>query len=125
MGVLHRTDHFLDYIFLCSIIFGYSFLVSPENDQLLLGVLALLSAFMVHTFLAFNATNEFHISFMNMGPTEVRIVCIAFNTLVIIFGMSAVEIYLGEFLAIGSGALLLTISISQRRMWQIDMRKQS
>ena len=55
----YYMDHFLDYVFLCSMMIGYGFLV-PDGEKIwILPALALFGAFMVNAFLTFSVTNEF------------------------------------------------------------------
>ncbi|NTU73613.1 hypothetical protein HGB07_05620, partial [Candidatus Roizmanbacteria bacterium] len=82
----YYMDHFLDYIFLCSILIGYSFLVDDHYKYLLFFTLTVLGAFMVNSFLMFGVTNEFKITYLKIGPTEVRLLFIVINTLLVIFG---------------------------------------
>ncbi len=65
-------DHFLDYLFLCSILIGYGLMVADYNKYMLFYILALFGAFMVNSFLSFAATGQFRISYMGVGPTEIR-----------------------------------------------------
>ncbi|GAF88430.1 unnamed protein product, partial [marine sediment metagenome] len=82
----YYMDHFLDYLFLCSILIGYSLLLPDHFKYMLFFVLALFGAFMVNSFLSFAATNSFRISYLGIGPTEIRILFILINTLLIVFG---------------------------------------
>lgn len=79
-------DHFLDYIFLCAIITGYSFLLPSSCAFLALLCLAFSGGFMVHTFLDFAITNDFKISFNRFGVSEIRYILMAMNTALIFTG---------------------------------------
>src|SRR5438094_5261259 len=67
-------DHLFDYVFLCSIVIGYSFLIPQEAMFSMLLVLCVMSAFMFHTFLMLAATDEFKVSFSRFGLTELRVI---------------------------------------------------
>ena len=82
----YYMDHFLDYIFLSSILIGYALLLPDVFKYRLFFVMAFFGAFMVNSFLSFAATNKFKIAYMGIGPTEIRIVFIIINTLLICFG---------------------------------------
>ncbi len=62
MGLLH--GHFLDYVFLCAVFIGYSFLLQQENLRGLFILLTIFTAFMMNSYLSFAATNEFKITFL-------------------------------------------------------------
>ena len=74
-------DHFLDYIFLSSIVMGYSFLLPSSYFFLTLLCLTFTAGFMVHTFMDFSITNNFKISCNQFGVSEMRWVLILFNIL--------------------------------------------
>jgi len=79
-------DHFLDYIFLSSIIIGYSFLLPSSYFLLTLLCLSFFAGFMVHAFIDFSITNNFKISCNLVGVSEMRLVLIFFNILLMILG---------------------------------------
>jgi len=118
----YYMDHFLDYLFLCSIIIGYGLLVEDQNKYLLFYILALFGAFMVNSFLSFAATGAFRISYMGIGPTEVRLIFIIINTLIILLA-DRVEIVrvLPYVLAGATFALFVTVFQTQKQLWKIDM----
>jgi len=82
----YYMDHFLDYVFMSSIMVGYSFLFDGFSKQLVLLLLPVFGAFMVSSYTAFGATNEFKITYLRTGPTEMRICFVILNCLFIFFG---------------------------------------
>lgn len=114
-------DHFLDYLFLCSILIGYGLLLPQEYHFLQLFVLAILSAFMVSSFLSFAATNQFKISYLGIGPTEIRLIFIAINTLLIVLGRTYLASVLPYVLVVSSFGLFIVVYAAQRQLWKIDM----
>lgn len=114
-------DHFLDYIFLLSILIGYSMLLPDYYKFLLFYVFALFGAFMVNSFLAFSATNEFQIAYMGIGPTEIRIVFIVINTVLTIFGSKYIAFSLPYVLFFSTVGLCYTVYKTQKHIWKIDM----
>ena len=137
----YYMDHFLDYFFLASIIIGYLFIMPKvvyQTDVIILNfftltwevnyyylmffVFAILVGFMVNSFLSFAATNEFKIAYAGIGPTEVRIIFIAINTLLIIFGKSYLGWALPYVLAVTLMGLIYTTYKTQKRLWKIDMK---
>ena len=115
-------DHFLDYIFLCSILIGYSFLLSGNNIYILFFILALFGAFMVNSFLSFAATNEFKISYLGIGPTEVRLIFIIINALLILFGKTYMVKALPYVLIISTLGLIVVVYRTQKYIWRLDMK---
>ncbi len=118
----YYMDHFLDYLFLCSIIIGYGLMVEDQNKYLLFYILALFGAFMVNSFLSFAATGAFRISYMGIGPTEVRAIFILINTFIIVFA-DKIEIVrvLPYVLAGATFALFATVFQTQKQLWKLDM----
>ena len=118
----YYMDHFLDYLFLCSILIGYSLMLPNQFKYILFFILALFGAFMANSFLSFAATNEFRISYMGIGPTEVRLIFMAVNTLLILcpgtYAVRALPFILG-FSAFG---LFVTVYRTQKVIWDIDMK---
>ena len=115
-------DHLFDYVFLCSILIGYSFLIPQRSVFSMMLVLCIFSAFMFHTILMLAATDELRVSFWRFGPTELRIALIVANIFMIKFGPRGLKGSL-PWLAFG-GVIALTVLayIAQRKLWQVDMK---
>jgi phosphatidylglycerophosphate synthase len=125
----YYMDHFLDYFFLCCILVGYSFLIQDHYKYILFFVLAMFGSFMVNSFLSFAATNEFRISYLGIGPTEVRIVFIAVNTALIIMESTqyasakmVIVQALPYVLWFATFGLFVTVFRTQKAIWDLDMR---
>ncbi|MSQ07097.1 MAG: hypothetical protein EXR54_02200 [Dehalococcoidia bacterium] len=114
-------DHLLDYVFLASIVAGYALLLSHIPWPWFLALLALGGAFMVNMFLAFAATNQFRISVLKVGPTEMRLFFILVNTGLVLFGTGWVQSLLPLVTALLAVALALVVFQTQKTLWQIDM----
>ena len=118
----YYMDHFLDYIFLCSILIGYGLLTENHNKYLLFYILALFGAFMVNSFLSFAATGAFRISYMKIGPTEMRLIFIIVNTVIIFFHNAFnMQLLLPFVLAGATFALFVTVFQTQKNLWKVDM----
>ena len=114
-------DHLFDYVFLCSIVIGYSFLIPQEAMFSMLLVLCVMSAFMFHTFLMLAATDEFRVSFSIFGPTEMRIGLIIINALIVRFGTRGLKGSL-PWIALGGVVALAVLAYrAQKKLWQADM----
>jgi phosphatidylglycerophosphate synthase len=119
----YYMDHFLDYIFLCSILIGYALLVRDHHNYMLFFILAIFGAFMVNSFLAFAATNKFRISYLGIGPTEIRIVFIIVNAvLVVVADSQKIEACIPYILWLATFGLFVTVYRTQEHIWDLDMR---
>jgi len=119
----YYMDHFLDYVFLASVIVGYALILTNIPWYWFMSLLALGGAFMVNMFLSFAATNEFRISVLKIGPTEARIFFVLVNTVIILLGTGWVEITLPFFAAGLVVALIALVYRTQRYIWKIDMEQ--
>lgn len=117
----YYMDHFLDYTFLCAILIGYSFIVPAHFKFLQFFILAVCGGFMVNAYLDFAATNEFRISHLGIGPTEVRLIFIIINTLLIFFGKTYLAGALPYALIIATLGLWYVVFKTQKRLWEMDM----
>jgi len=117
----YYMDHFLDYLFLASIITTY-YLLFPVNFGLLfMGILVFAIAPLISVYLASSVSDKMNISFMNLGPTEGRLLLILLNTLIIIFGVSLAQkalpyIFIAEIIMI-----ILMVYKTQKQLWKTDM----
>ncbi len=122
----YYMDHFLDYLFLCSILIGYGLMVEDHNKYLLFYILALFGAFMVNSFLSFAATGAFRISYMGIGPTEIRLIFIIANALIVAFADKfEIARILPIVLAGAAFALFVTVFQTQKMLWKIDMENKA
>jgi phosphatidylglycerophosphate synthase len=94
-------DHFLDYIFLCTLIISYGFIIPSGFDLTFFIFFAIFSSIAVNMFLDFGVTNKFKIAYLGIGPTEIQLFFIGINTAVIFFGTN----FLGKILP-----LIITMS---------------
>ncbi len=118
-------DHFLDYMFLCSILLGYFFLVPHRHHIYLFAIMAFFGAFMVNSYLSFASTNRFKIEYLAVGPTQVRFGFIVFNTLVIFLGISLIITLLPFISGISFLVLCLVVYRTQKYIWEMDMENRN
>ncbi len=118
-------DHFLDYVFLSSIIIGYSFMLPVSYSTLVLLCLACSAGFMVHVFLDFSITNDFKISCNQFGVSEMRWVLIIFNTILVFTGTGLLAKIFPFFVATAFMALCYMVYTSQKVYSHIDAIRQS
>ncbi len=114
-------DHFLDFIFLCSLVFvGY--MISPQGLEIwYFGLLVITGGFMVNSFLSFAATNDFEIYRYGLGPTEFRCALIIINTFIILFGTKKFYILLPVIVILCFTVLVVNTYQIHRRLWSLDM----
>ncbi len=114
-------DHLLDYFFLCSILIGYTLLTAHQYPILEFFVLALCGGYMVNSFLVFGATQESHLIHLGIGPTEIRLLFIILNTLIIFFGKTYLVPALPYVLGGCFVGLCIIVYRTQRDLWRRDM----
>ena len=114
-------DHFLDFVFMCSVFIGWSYLFDGFHNKLLWFMSLGMGCLMVNAFLGFGATNQFKITYLATGPTEMRLYFILVNTALTLFGtgwLQASLLYI--FIAFWLGICVVIYS-TQRALWKIDM----
>ncbi|MBN1816133.1 MAG: CDP-alcohol phosphatidyltransferase family protein [Sedimentisphaerales bacterium] len=115
-------DHLLDFVFLCALLAGYSFLLDDIGDkQMVYFLIPVFGTFMVSSFLSFGATGQFKITYLGVGPTEMRVGFIAFNAILIFFGTAWIQPMLPYVLAVSVGVLCVVVFRTQRYIWNRDM----
>jgi phosphatidylglycerophosphate synthase len=117
----YYMDHFLDYVFMCSILVGYSCMLEGRDKSIVLLLIPVFGCFMINSYLAFAATNEFKITFLGAGPTEIRIYFIVLNILLIIFGTGWIKGLLVYILVIAVVLMCIIVYRTQKYIWKIDM----
>src|SRR5678816_3551918 len=117
----YYMDHLLDYVFLCSILIGYSFILPDRSRYQILIMLAIFAGYEVSTFLAFAATDRLKISYLKLGPTEFRLAVIIINALLVQYGTRTMVNGL-KYVNIGAGiGLVLVIYRAHKIIWTLDM----
>jgi archaetidylinositol phosphate synthase len=117
----YYMDHLLDYFFLCSILICYAFFLPLEYRYIQFFSLAILAGYMVNSFLSFAATNEFEISYLKIGPTEIRLLFIIINILFIFFGKTYLATLIPYSFILITIGLIIVIYRTQKILWKIDM----
>ena len=113
-------DHLLDFVFMCAILIGYSFLFEGFNRQIVYFLIPIFGCFMVSSYLAFGATGEFKITYLWSGPTEMRIWFIILNVLIIMLGVGFIEKILIYILLASILFLCIVVYRTQKYIWKID-----
>jgi phosphatidylglycerophosphate synthase len=118
----YYMDHFLDYVFLCSVIIGYAFILPEHSRFQLLVMVALFAAYDFSTFLAFAATNNLKISYLKFGPTEFRLALIIINGLLVSFGTRQMISGLKWVNAGAAVGLCFLVYRAHKTIWNLDMQ---
>jgi len=115
-------DHFLDFVFMSSIFIGYSFLVEGVSKEIVYLFIVVFGGFMVSSYLAFGATNEFKITYLGAGPTEIRIWFIVLNFLIMRLGTGFMEKVLVYIFVLSVVFLCIVVYRTQKYIWKTDMQ---
>ncbi|MEK7631412.1 MAG: CDP-alcohol phosphatidyltransferase family protein [Patescibacteria group bacterium] len=117
----YYMDHFLDFCFLVCIFIGLTYL-APSQATLttILACGFVFVAFMVHSFLLARATDEFHISFSKIGPTELRLFVLIINITIILIGPKVLTVIAPAFLVLSTLALVTLVVRTQKRLFDLD-----
>lgn len=115
-------DHFLDYLFLCSIVISYWFLTPYEYKYILFVVLAISAAYFVHIVLYFGVTNQFEVANEGIGPSEIRTLVIILNTMLIYLDRIIFVPLLLLFFGGNIFFLVMAIYKAQKKIWEMDMK---
>ena len=115
-------DHLLDYFFLCAVFIGYSFLVRTEHVLSIYVLVLIFTGFMVSSFLSFAATNEFKITYLGCGPTEMRLIFVILNIAIIVFGIDFFDASIPYLIPISLVVMVIVFFRTQKYIWNIDMR---
>lgn len=119
----YYMDHLLDYLFLCSVIIGYTFILPEKSRIQLLILLVVFGGFVVSSFLAFSATDRLKISYLKLGPTEFRLALIVINTLLILFGK---RYMISGLKWVNAGAVIALVYVvyqTHKKIWRLDMQQ--
>jgi archaetidylinositol phosphate synthase len=117
----YYMDHFLDYVFMSCALIGYALLLDGTPRFIMLLLLPIQVGFVVNSYLSFSSTGEFKITFLGIGPTELRLFMIGLNTAVTMWGtwwFGKTLPYAGIVLFCG---LCVVVFRTQKYVWAIDM----
>lgn len=117
----YYMDHLLDYLFMSAIFIGYAFLLGEPARFIIFVLMMLYGAFEANSWLAFSATDEFKITYLGVGPTEIRIFFIVVNTIIIQRGIGWFATLLPWMLGFYILSLTIVVYRTQRRIWALDM----
>lgn len=119
----YYMDHLLDYLFLCSVIIGYSFILPERSRFQILIMLAIFAGYEVSTFLAFAATDRLKISYLKLGPTEFRLALIVINGLLVQYGTRTMVNGL-KYVNIGAAiGLAFVVYRTHKTIWALDIKQ--
>lgn len=114
-------DHFLDFLFMSAVFLAYALLLEPGAAFQMVLLMLLYDAMMVSSWLAFGATGRFKITFLGIGPTEIRLLFILINTCLILFGVGWLVVALPWALGVGLVLMCVIVARTQASIWRMDM----
>lgn len=117
----YYMDHFLDYVFFTALLMSYAYILPSAELPMLMLLSFMQIGFMVSMFLSFSATDKLGISFAGVGPTEVRLLYILFNTYLVYFGTALPVAALPYFTVAVGVVLAIFVLRTQRKIWHLDM----
>jgi phosphatidylglycerophosphate synthase len=107
----HYMDHLLDYVFMAAIFSGYAELLPPDSRHLMIWATVIGGAFMASAFLEHGAAGRMPLNVGRLGPTEMRLVFIAINLVIITGGNMAFRRAIPW--ALGGALVVLVRSVSR------------
>lgn len=113
-------DHLLDYIFMSCVFLQYLPIVRETPRYMLIAWTFLYGVKMVSSWLSFAAVGQFKITYLGVGPTEIRLFFILLNTALILFGVRFLEAGLPYALVISAASATLIIWRTQKAIWEQD-----
>lgn len=119
----YYMDHLLDYFFLASILIGYMILLPDKSKWVFFLIFALVTGFMMNSYLVMAASNKFRVTHLGIGPTEMRLIFIVINTLLAVFGITHLAFALPYVLIFAFLGLIFVIYKEQKEIWQMDMER--
>ena len=114
-------DHFLDFVFMCSVFIGWSFLFDGIHEKLMWFMSLGMGCLMVNAFLAFGATHQFKITYLATGPTEMRLYFMILNTAITILGVGWLEKWIVCIFCAFWLGIVTVIYQTQKHIYAIDM----
>lgn len=121
----YYMDHFLDYLFLCSIFIGYLIIVDTAYKIYVFLLMIIMTGFMVNSFLFFPISSKFRNYYLGLGPTEGRLILIIFNSIIATYSKSVLENFLFFSLILLTLILIFVVYRTQRELWLQDMNKKN
>lgn len=117
----YYMDHLLDYVFMCALLFGYALLYDNPTRFYWFALIPIFGTFFVNSYLSFAATQDFKITFLGIGPTELRAGLIILNTFIMYGAKKAVAVGLPYAVIFFFFIVCLVVYRSQKYIWNIDM----
>ena len=115
-------DHILDFLYLNSILLVYAFIFSSNSHFLIMALMVIFNAFFINSHLAFSATEEFKITYLRIGPTEIQLAFVIINVLIIFIGTHLIEKAIPFVLVMSIIVFAALLIKTQKNIWDIDMQ---
>ncbi len=115
-------DHFFDFLFLVSIVLGYSFLFNGPHKVLVLLFIPVLASFMLSSVLSFGITRTFNVVYFGVGPTDLRFMTVVLNILIFYFGVDFLKGGIIWGLVVVVFFLIIFVYRSQREILELEKK---
>ena len=117
----YYMDHFGDFLFMSAAFIGWSLLMpTPRDGFLMLMCMFAYDAMMVSSWLMFGALQRLQITFLGVGPTEIRLFFVVVNIVIIFGGPEPVAQALPWALGAMAAILAWIVVQGQRALWRAD-----
>lgn len=114
-------DHFLDYVFLCSLGIGY-FIIFPKSMDIYVAIIVILISFMFQAVMMRAITmKQFNISTQGISATEIRLLLVIINIVFFATGMYFTQFLLMITVATCAVGIFAYIFESHKLLWEVDM----
>lgn len=118
-------DHFLDYVFLCSLGIGY-FIILPKSLDIYVATIVILISFMFQAVLMRAITmKQFNISTQGVSATEIRLLLVLLNGIFFFTGMLFAQFLLIITVVSCTVGIFAYIYDSHKLLWDEDMKNKS
>ncbi len=118
----YYMDHFLDFVFLISVLIGYMVILTEQTRYIQFYILATFAAFMFNSHLEYASTGKFRIAYMRIGPTVIRLMFVVIDVVLAFFGTTHIGATLPWFLAALFFSLCVVVYQTQDEIWKLDMK---
>lgn len=118
-----HMDHFLDYVFLISLVVSYSFLFSYPVREYVYMFVPIFGGFMINSYLAFGATGKLRVTYFYIGPTEMQIALALINFYIIFVGVNYIQKVLPFLVLFFLLVLMVVVFRTQKEIIEIDRKK--
>lgn len=117
------VDHFLDYVFMCSIFVSHM-IIWPNDILVFALVMAVIGAYFVHEALTCVTSGKYNVrGYYLIGGTEIRLLLVIIDVIAVILKLQSIAIPFILMIPIFLLTLARQVNLNQRKLWQQEFRK--